>query len=64
MIKDDIIVIVIFVAGVLALTFSARANECEDVTNVATVIHMAYVDGNSTLRDSYNATAIMNEVCK
>ena len=47
-----------------ALCTSAHADACHKATEEATRIHMEYVKGQATLRDSYNATAVMDLVCQ
>ena len=37
--------------------------KCEMATLESTKIHMDYVDGNTTLTDSYNAKLVMDKIC-
>ena len=37
--------------------------KCEMATLEATKIHMAYMNGNATLTDSYNAKLVMDKIC-
>ena len=40
-----------------------ESKACELATEEATWIHWQYVEGNATLRDSYNARDYMRKIC-
>ena len=48
--------------GVWAISLG-MTKKCEMATLESTKVHMAYVDGNDTLTDSYNAKLVMDKIC-